>query len=59
MKVISQETICPCFGDWTDMFPPQVHEVGIVSFLGKYILAIITTIVDVIEISVNEWRNIC
>ena len=41
------------------MLPPQVHEVNIVSFLGKYILAIITTIVDVIEISLNEWRSVC
>jgi hypothetical protein len=56
--MISQEAISPCFCNRGDVFPPQVHKVGIISFLGKYILTVITTIVNVIEISVNKRWNV-
>ena len=56
--MILQKTISPCLGNWADVLPPQVHKIGKVSFLRKYILTIITAVVDVIKISVNEWRNV-
>ena len=40
------------------MLPPQFHEVGVVSFLGKDIFAVVAAVVDVEESSVGEGWNV-
>jgi hypothetical protein len=40
------------------MFPPQIREIGVISFLYKEILAVVAAIADVIEISTNKRWNI-
>jgi hypothetical protein len=40
------------------MFPPQLHKIGIVPFLDEDILAVVPSVVDVIEVSIGERHSV-
>jgi hypothetical protein len=56
MEMIFQKTVRPCFRDGTNVLPPQIQKVGVISFLKKDILSVIPTIINMIERAIgNGW----
>lgn len=56
MEVVSQQAKREGICNWLDVFPIQIHEMGVVALLDENILAIIAAIVDVV-IGVVEERG--
>jgi hypothetical protein len=48
MEVISQQTIREGFRDGFNIFEMQIQEMLVVAFLNKYILTVVSAIVNVI-----------
>jgi hypothetical protein len=56
MEMVSKQAIRKCFSDWLDVFGVQIHEVSVIAFLYKNILAVVAAIVDMV-IGVVEQRG--
>lgn len=57
MKMVLQKAIRPCLCNGTEVLPPQVQKVGVITFLEENILMVIPAVINVIEVSGNEGRD--
>jgi hypothetical protein len=58
MKMIHQQTICPRLRDGTDVLPPQIKKVSVIPFLEEDVLVVIAAVINVIEVSIRERRDV-
>jgi hypothetical protein len=59
MKMISKQAVGKGIGNWLDVFGIQIHEVSVIAFLEKDILAVVAAIVDVIVGLKKQRRRTC
>ncbi len=59
MEMTSQQTIGEGLGDGVDIFEIQIHELFIIAFPNKNILAVVAAVVDVVIGVVEQWGRAC